>query len=324
MCFMDYNNLEVFILTYNRADFLKIQLESVCKQTAKGFKIRILNNASTDNTLDVIKEVQQKYPEREIEVITHPQNIRSQENFKMSQKLASTEYCAIFHDDDCMHPTYIETAMKCLQKHPDVVMIGSDGDAMYNVNDQNWYEQSKQYLLFDKEEFALLNLHGGRHNFATMIYKSEVYKSIKIEEELCGKIWDLPFTFKIGATGKSILLEGKYIRYRLSAGQDSKDYKTGPFPNEIINALRICKESIINNKFYSLLLLYNFTKMLHNGQKLKEMYDCSWKDFCKMYADMGLFNSKELFIIKFFGYKKVIRRIQKFVDKRKNQIRKSI
>ena len=48
---MECTNLDVFVLTYNRAEYLRIMLDGLCTQTAKGFKIKILNNCSTDNTL---------------------------------------------------------------------------------------------------------------------------------------------------------------------------------------------------------------------------------------------------------------------------------
>ena len=37
---MNWKNLDVIVLTYNRASYLKIMLESLCVQTATGFNIR--------------------------------------------------------------------------------------------------------------------------------------------------------------------------------------------------------------------------------------------------------------------------------------------
>jgi len=130
---MECNNLDVIVLTYNRAEYLKIMLESLCTQTATGFNIKVLNNCSTDNTLEVIKEVQKKYPERKIEVITNEKNLGNPGNFKRSQEIASNEYTAIFHDDDAIHPEYIETAMEIFRESSDVVMCSGNLVALYNV-----------------------------------------------------------------------------------------------------------------------------------------------------------------------------------------------
>ena len=52
---VDYSQLDVIVLTYNRAKTLAVMLESLCTQTAQGFHITVLNNASTDNTLEIVK-----------------------------------------------------------------------------------------------------------------------------------------------------------------------------------------------------------------------------------------------------------------------------
>lgn len=109
---MEYKNLDVFVLTYNRAEYLKIMLDSLCTQTATGFNIKVLNNCSTDNTIEVVKDIQKKHPERNIQIITNEKNLGNAGNFKRSQELANNEYTAIFHDDDAIHPEYIETAME--------------------------------------------------------------------------------------------------------------------------------------------------------------------------------------------------------------------
>ena len=321
---MECKDLEVFILTYNRANYLNIQLESICNQTAKGFKVRILNNASTDNTLEVIENIKKKYPEREIEVVTHPKNLGNRGNFKKVQELSTTKYCAIFHDDDCFSPEYIETAMQCLYKHLDVGMIACDCTPMYNVNNNNWLRQNKTYLLYDENNYALCNLYGTRQNFASIIYRADIYKTTVIRDDLCGKIWDLPFMFATGIKCKSILLEGQYIRYRLSPKQDSNDYKTGPFPEQVISALSLCKKTVRKCKLYTLILLHVFAQNLYKDCKLQDMHYCSWNDFIKKSKEIGVVTPIELFAIKIFGRKIFIKRIHKFINKKKKQIRKSL
>ena len=48
----------VVIPTYNQADFLKVALKSVIEQTFQDFEVVIVNNYSTDHTLDVIRRMQ--------------------------------------------------------------------------------------------------------------------------------------------------------------------------------------------------------------------------------------------------------------------------
>lgn len=145
---VDYSQLDAIVLTYNRAKTLAVMLESLCTQTAQGFHITVLNNASTDNTLEIVKKLQCEYPNRDIKVITNKRNLGNVGNFKESQKIAKNTYTAIFHDDDAIHPEYIETAMKLLSENEDAVLCTGNAYPYYNVNNYNWSYLNKNYYLW--------------------------------------------------------------------------------------------------------------------------------------------------------------------------------
>lgn len=73
-----------------------------------------MNNVSTDNTIKVVEKIIDKYPLRTIEIITNEKNLGNPGNFKKSQAIATNEYTAIFHDDDAIHPEYIDRAMSLM------------------------------------------------------------------------------------------------------------------------------------------------------------------------------------------------------------------
>ena len=91
---MKYENLDVLILTCNRAEYLKIQLDSIFQSSADWRETVIIDNASTDHTQDVVKQAMEKYPNRKVRVIRHEQNIGNAGNFKFSQSVSDNEYVA--------------------------------------------------------------------------------------------------------------------------------------------------------------------------------------------------------------------------------------
>lgn len=101
---MNYPELDVLVLTYNRANYLRIVLEAIFNSIASWRKTIIINNASTDNTLAVIDEMRSIYPNRIIEVVNNSKNLGNPGNFFRSQEIADNRYVAIFHDDDAIHP----------------------------------------------------------------------------------------------------------------------------------------------------------------------------------------------------------------------------
>lgn len=315
---MNYEDLECFVLTYNRAEYLKIQLDSLCNSNAKGFKIRILDNASTDNTKEIVQEIKKKYPDREIEHIVHPENIGNPNNFKKSQELAERKYCAVFHDDDVVHPDYIKFAMEHLHSNPHAVYASCFVEDLYHCTKDNWKLYGKDYYLINGNDFAWLMMQGDRPSFAASIYKTDVYKSCTYKNDSCGKIHDVAFMFECGSKGDTILLGGKFLRYRLSNNQDSHNYKTGPFPDEIANALKIVSTTIINHKFIAKFRLYEFAKLLFSLEKTFEYVNCSFSNFEELLIKNGCFTQREFFFIKLFHkiiHKFIKKKVKKYFKK---------
>ncbi len=293
---MEYKNLDVFVLTYNRAKYLKIMLDSLCTQTAKGFNIKVLNNASTDNTIEIVNQIQQEYPERNITIITNEKNIGNVGNFKHSQELATNEYTAIFHDDDAIHPEYIETAMKIFEKNSDIVMCSGNHIALWNVDNNDWHLLYKNYYKYKQKDAAYLNLLVNRPTFAANIYKTAAYKKIMYHPELYGKLHDVIFMIEMNKIGSTAFILGACIKWRQSIVSDSSNLKTGPFPNEIANIVHKIKKLNSNHKLLGAPLLYNFAYFLYKWSALKRFL--TWKEFEKELINNGSFTNFEIFIFR--------------------------
>lgn len=115
--------LTVVIPTYNRAETLRTTLSFVIPQVLEHkdeVHIYISNNASTDNTEDVIKELRMQYPE----LITY---FRQEENTQASQhfnnavhRAENTEFVYFLSDDDIIVPECISFLLKCIKENPSV------------------------------------------------------------------------------------------------------------------------------------------------------------------------------------------------------------
>ena len=104
----------VGIPTYNRAALLRESLESVLAQTYTSFRLVISDNASTDETADVVAS----YSDPRIEYIRNEQNIGMIANFNRLIELAETEFLMLLPDDDCLYSDYLGSVIEILQRHP--------------------------------------------------------------------------------------------------------------------------------------------------------------------------------------------------------------
>ena len=55
------NKVSVIIPCYNKAPYVKEAIESVINQTFSDIEIIVVNDASTDNSAEIIKELKEKF-----------------------------------------------------------------------------------------------------------------------------------------------------------------------------------------------------------------------------------------------------------------------
>jgi glycosyltransferase involved in cell wall biosynthesis len=104
----------VAIPTYNRAALLRETLESVLAQTHSNFHLLISDNASTDETADVVAS----YCDTRIEYVRREYNIGMNANFNHLIELTETEFLTLLPDDDLLYPDYLHSVLDVLQRNP--------------------------------------------------------------------------------------------------------------------------------------------------------------------------------------------------------------
>lgn len=117
----------VLISTYNGEKYLKEQLDSVLKQTYPNIEIVIRDDGSSDSTVELIKEYQEKYDNIQLKEGTNIGFIRS--FFKLLE-LADADYYAYCDQDDIWLEKKVELAVNALEKanneKPNMVFGNSD------------------------------------------------------------------------------------------------------------------------------------------------------------------------------------------------------
>ncbi len=108
----------VIIPNYNHAKYLEERIDSVLAQTFQDFELVILDDASTDNSREIIERYSTN---PKVRLIFNEQNSGStfkQWNFGLSQ--AKGEYVWFAESDDCAAPALLETLVDRLDRHPSV------------------------------------------------------------------------------------------------------------------------------------------------------------------------------------------------------------
>lgn len=90
--------LEIMIITYNRATYLRRTLAQLRESPFSHCKITILDNCSSDETPSVCREYQDLL--HKITIIRHPRNIGACPNYLRAVELSTSPYTWVLCDDD--------------------------------------------------------------------------------------------------------------------------------------------------------------------------------------------------------------------------------
>jgi glycosyltransferase involved in cell wall biosynthesis len=145
--------LSVCLITYNRARFLDRLLEDLFRTPPFGipFEILICDNASSDNTPDVIASWQAKQPE--IRTIRQKTNVGPEHNLASAYRLARGEFCIYLADDDRLIPEAVTEVVRYLEANPNVAVVHSPWE-LYDDNEKQTLRllyQIPEERVFDKK-----------------------------------------------------------------------------------------------------------------------------------------------------------------------------
>ena len=90
--------VSVIIPVHNAAEYIAETLTTVLAQSLKEIEIILVNDSSTDNTLDIVTKIASE--DSRVRVITNPSNVGGGESRNIGLRVATGEYIIFLDDDD--------------------------------------------------------------------------------------------------------------------------------------------------------------------------------------------------------------------------------
>lgn len=143
--------VSVGLCTYNGAQFLRNQLDSILNQTFKVNEIVICDDGSTDETHRILSEYKNNFPEI-FKIFINPANLRSVKNFEKAISLCTGDLIFLSDQDDVWTQHKVMTYLDYFQRDQAIDVLCSNG---YIIDDQN--ADIESYTLWDAPEFLLQN-----------------------------------------------------------------------------------------------------------------------------------------------------------------------
>ena len=107
--------------TYNVAPFIKEAIESVLRQTYRNFELLVIDDCSTDETIEVVRGIK----DSRIRVVQNEKNLGLADNLNRGLALINSEYVARMDGDDIADPHWLGREMDVLDAHPDIGICGA-------------------------------------------------------------------------------------------------------------------------------------------------------------------------------------------------------
>ena len=121
--------ISVCIATHNGERFIREQIESIVCQLNTDDEIIVSDDKSTDNTLTIVKSIDDK----RIKIVEGPGKHSPTLNFECTLKATKGDYIFLSDQDDVWKPNKVEVCMKWLQKYYCVVSDAEVTDSSLNT-----------------------------------------------------------------------------------------------------------------------------------------------------------------------------------------------
>jgi len=218
-------DIEILVLTYNRAPLIGATLETLLAQVQPASRICVYNNGSTDDTEKVVRS----FAARGVELVCRDSNDQ-RACWQELQAMARGPWTMLFHDDDLLHPNYLRDVSAALSNAPHATVAVSAMRVHHDPEHANWKKvHGSHYVTLSGRELAARLYGGFPMPFCSAIYRTDVLRRGDFRIESYGKIGDRPFVIEAALAGSAVVMLDPYVKYRVHAKQDSTDQSTGPF-----------------------------------------------------------------------------------------------
>ena len=135
--------ISVCIPVFNGENYIRESIDSVLNQTEKNFELIVVDNCSTDHTIEIVAT----YSDPRINVFKNASNIGSTNNFNRCIELAKGEYFVLLPHDDLLLPTALKTFSGALIADP---QIGLAYSSYYLINENGEQTHFQMVIPEDK------------------------------------------------------------------------------------------------------------------------------------------------------------------------------
>ena len=212
---MDLNKalVSIVIPVHNGEKYIKESIDSCLAQTYSNIEIIVVDDKSTDNTLEILKGYGEKIKVFPVEKQNGLGNV-----INIGIRASKGKYIARMDADDIMYPDRIEKQVEYLENNPSCVAVGGQIDV---INENSDITGHREYAQNDKD------LKKNRFLFQPFAHPAVTLRKSTLEEiglypEDMWKVEDVKLFLILSTKGEFANLPDTVLKYRMTFQTESQ------------------------------------------------------------------------------------------------------
>lgn len=167
--------VSIVLTSYNYADYIRESIESVLSQTYSNWELIVVDDASSDNSVEVINEYAQK--DSRIKLFVNETNKGLASSLKFGIEQADSEWIAFLESDDKFTPDSIYEKMRAIKENPSIDILFT---ALQMFQDEKKIKEMGNYFRDIEEMFVKLDSSKFIENFNKIIPKLNIIPTFSV------------------------------------------------------------------------------------------------------------------------------------------------
>jgi glycosyltransferase involved in cell wall biosynthesis len=208
--------VSIVIPVHNGEKYIKEAIDSCLKQTYPTLEIIVVDDKSTDNTLNILREYEQVDSKIKVLAVEKQNGLGNVINIGIRE--SKGKYIARMDADDVMYPHRIEKQVEYLENNPNCVAVGGQIDI---IDENSNVIGHRKYAIEDKD------IKKNRFLFQPFAHPAVTLRKSKLEEiglypEDMWKVEDVKLFLILSTKGEFHNLEDTVLKYRVTFKTESQ------------------------------------------------------------------------------------------------------
>lgn len=258
--------ISVIMPVYNGEKYLKEAIDSVLSQTFKDFELIIINDCSTDTTIDVINS----YNDERIILINNEENLGIAKNLNKGIEISKGKYIARMDADDICYPHRLERQYNFMEANIDIGMCGSSAE-VFTDNTIRLHVCPQQH-----NEIKVLQIFNSAFTHPAVMIKKEILDKYNLRyDEFYEGMEDYELWIRMSRVTKLANIDEVLLKYRSHSSQVTKNVT-----RQQLEKMRLIRKNTLNEidlnfneEDTELLLLYSTNEIFNYENRILEIFN---------------------------------------------------